>query len=280
MLALRMDSFPDPPPVDRPRPIPTGAVLHSQPSVSGPARADLLFLHGAYSNAQVWWPYFAPYLAARGWAGHALDFRGHGAASAAGMPWSFGLDDLVADARAAIEAIDRPVVLIGHSLGGLIAQMLLPDRRVAGLCLVASVPPDGLWAINLTIAMTDPALWVETLNAAMAKPVRPDGHLRRALFSDSVEEPILEAFAAGIEDAPYRAMVEAHQARVWHSTMFLGPRTLVIGARHDRLIPRDAIWRTAAFHGAACHIVEDSAHAIMLDAGWRAAADRLLGWLR
>ena len=46
---------------------------------AGPARpTPILFVHGAYSSAQLWEPFFLPYFAERGYAAFALSLRGHG----------------------------------------------------------------------------------------------------------------------------------------------------------------------------------------------------------
>ncbi len=161
-------------------------------------KADILLLHGAYSNAGVWAENFLPYLASRGFTAHAVSFRGHGASDGDREAWRFGLDDFVADARAALKLIDRPTILVGHSLGGLVAQLCVPSKLVVGLYLMATVPPDGLLAVNWSVAAFDPLLWGEAALAAMDKPLGPDSPLQRALFSTDMPHEDVVRFASNL----------------------------------------------------------------------------------
>ena len=190
------------------------------------------------------------------------------------------MDDFVADARAALALINRPTVLVGHSLGGLVAQLCVPAKKVVGLFLMAAVPPDGLLAVNMSVAAFDPLLWGEAALATLDKPLAPDSPLQRALFSPDMPHDEVVRFAATLESPPNRAILDAHQPRYIHSARLGGPRTFVLGAGRDRLIPRDAIWRTAWYHGGEYRILPDIAHALMLDVRWRSAADVLADWVK
>lgn len=82
-----------------------------------PAGPPLVLLHGVVRS---WQDYLTliPTLATR-WHVHALDFRGHGRSARAD---SYCVMDYVRDVRAFIRhRFDEPVVLYGHSLGGLVA---------------------------------------------------------------------------------------------------------------------------------------------------------------
>jgi len=75
----------------------------------------------------------------------AIDHRGWGQSDA--PPSGYGLADLAADAQGVIEALDLPrYILIGHSMGGKVAQLLASRRpkNLAGLVLVAPSPPSPM----------------------------------------------------------------------------------------------------------------------------------------
>ncbi|MFD7652772.1 alpha/beta fold hydrolase [Actinosynnema sp. NPDC059797] len=88
---------------------------------SGPG---ILLLHGLMSRASTWWTvarWLRPYGRVVG-----LDARGHGRNPRRGP---FRTEDFVADAVSAIERLDLgPVVVIGHSMGGLHAWALAALR--------------------------------------------------------------------------------------------------------------------------------------------------------
>jgi pimeloyl-ACP methyl ester carboxylesterase len=89
-------------------------------STCGSADAEpILFLHGI-SLCRDTWEEIAQQLASRHnvWT---LDFRGHGHSDRAS---SYELADYVSDAGAALAAIGRPAIVVGHSLGGCVAGVL------------------------------------------------------------------------------------------------------------------------------------------------------------
>lgn len=75
----------------------------------------------------------------------ALDHRGWGQSDAPSM--GYGLADLAADAEGVIAALHpKRYVLIGHSMGGKVAQLMASRRPagLAGLVLVAPSPPSPM----------------------------------------------------------------------------------------------------------------------------------------
>ena len=75
----------------------------------------------------------------------ATDHRGWGNSEA--PPSGYGLADLAADAQGVIEALNlHHYVLVGHSMGGKVAQLLASRRPkgLAGLVLVAPSPPSPM----------------------------------------------------------------------------------------------------------------------------------------
>ncbi len=251
-----------------------GNLLAWDPPAPRPGAPALLLLHGAACGAWVWEEGFAAQLAAAGHAVFAVSFGRGGAAAPA------GLGDFMEDARAALVAIRRPAVLVGHSLGGLVAQRMLAEPPVLGAALLAPVPPEGLAWANWRLAMADPPLWRAV--SRMTEPGGPGAEaalLRQALFSPELPEAVALRHLRRMGGESRAALLEAQAPQPTPPAWGLGRPCVVYGARRDRLIPADAVVRTAAWHACPFALLDEVSHLMMLDAGRAALADRLLGWL-
>ena len=104
----------------------------------GPSSAEpLVMLHG---GAWCWQEYLSllPSLAQR-WHTYALDLRGNGRSG--WVPETYRLQDFAADNAQFLGQLSAPAVLVGHSIGGVIALMLAarcPDRVKA--LIIEDVP--------------------------------------------------------------------------------------------------------------------------------------------
>jgi len=119
----------------------------------GPGTPSIYLLHGLSEHAGRY-DLLARRLAARGWLVGAHDHRGHGRSG--GQPATLaGEDDLVRDAARCLRAWTaehgRPPVLLGHSLGALVAARIAQQRLAPLSGLVLASPPFALrvpsWAL-------------------------------------------------------------------------------------------------------------------------------------
>lgn len=108
-----------------------------------PRKRTIVLLHGGAAHAH-WWDYVAPELTDHGRV-LALDFRGHGRSQ-----WSperhYGPPAYIEDVRGLLDLLGTRVVLVGHSMGGAVAQWcaLTFPEKIAALVIVdapAGPPP-------------------------------------------------------------------------------------------------------------------------------------------
>lgn len=108
-----------------------------------PDAPPVLLLHGVFGRPSLMRPW-ADYLTRSGFGCHVPAFPGRDPSSDEVLGRT-GIEDLVDVALRAYDAIPAPPVLVGHSMGGLVAQQVAARRDPKALVLLASVPPGVLW---------------------------------------------------------------------------------------------------------------------------------------
>lgn len=250
--------------------------LPTSPSTKPP----LLFVHGAFSGAWVWAEHFLPYFADQGYPAYAVSLRGHGGSHGREHLSEFGLDDYVEDARDAIRSLGRPPVLVGHSMGGMVAQRCLGLERLAGLVLLSAVPPRGMLALNFHLGLRDPALWLEFGHAAgPGRSATASPRMQRMLLSDDLPTSLVEAYMGRMQRESRRALADLQFPHIWLGAWFYGVPALVMGRADDDLVPRAALTETAWFHASELRVLAGEAHVVMLESRWRESADLIRDWL-
>jgi pimeloyl-ACP methyl ester carboxylesterase len=149
----------------------------------------LIFVHGACVRDGAWWwsPMTAP-LAERGIASVAVALPSCGETEGA-------LGDLYADVEAcrrAIAAADGPVVLCGHSYGGMVITEAGADDRVAQLLYVTSVMP-AAGQSQAELVGAEPAPW---MRPGEDGTVGVDPDLIRQFFLQDCDEATTEEAVA------------------------------------------------------------------------------------
>src|SRR4051812_37320003 len=118
-------------------------------AVNGATRAPVLCLPGLFAGAWVF-EKLLPVIAARGHPASAISYRGHPPLPPLASIGRQSLTDFVDDASAVARALDRPIV-IGHSLGGLIALLMAERNLVRAAILVSPAPPRGISVLSPAI---------------------------------------------------------------------------------------------------------------------------------
>ena len=104
--------------------------------------ADIVFLHGWMCNRNFWQRQCRE-LAGRNFRCLAVDFRGHGDSEA--PSGGYFIEQLAGDLSAMMATLGiGPAVIVGHSMGGMVAQHFCLDRpeQTAALVLVGTIASD------------------------------------------------------------------------------------------------------------------------------------------
>jgi 3-oxoadipate enol-lactonase len=96
---------------------------------------DIVFVAGGGDTGSRWHRYQVPHFTAAGFRCTTFDNRGVGGTIAPDPPWT--ASDLAGDVAGLIEALcEHPVALVGHSMGGIIAQQVAIERPDLVRCAV------------------------------------------------------------------------------------------------------------------------------------------------
>ena len=102
-------------------------------------RRPIYYLHGELGGSWLWEAYLR-YFAQRGWEGHALNLRAHFWSQTAPIE-ELSFDTYLDDAVAGYEALERPAVIVGHGMGGLLATKVAEGHEIDALILVSPAIP-------------------------------------------------------------------------------------------------------------------------------------------
>jgi pimeloyl-ACP methyl ester carboxylesterase len=255
-------------------------LIHKEPE-STTIHVPILFIHGLWHAAWCWAEKFQPYFAQHGFETSALSLRGHGNSTGREKIKMTPLVDFVSDVEQVVAGYPNPPVLVGHSMGGMVVQKYLETHQVPGAVLLGSAPPRGLLSTTLRLARKYPLNFLKVMLTFNLKYTLATQELYKEFF-----------FFGGIEDrelAGYYKKVSSQEEsmRAFLDMVFLGlphpakvqTNLLVLGAEEDQLISPKEVRGTAKAYQTRAEIFPAMGHAMMLDQGWKAVADRIMGWL-
>ena len=141
----------------------------------------------------------------------------------------------VAAAKMVIDAQDKPVILVGHSYGGVVITEAGNDPKVVGLVYIAAFAPDAGESVATLIANPAPG--------APAPPILPPQNgflfLDKAKFPASFAADVDPQEAAFMADAQMPWGVEALNGKITEPAWKAKPSWYLV-AGDDKMIPPDA----------------------------------------
>lgn len=248
-------------------------------------RAHLVFLHGAFGGR---W-YLRRLLArmsAHGYPALSFDLKGHGARYPDPALGRYRVEDYVADAlealRGGIPELDgKRVILVGHSMGGLVAKAIAQEFPTAALILITPAPPRGIRyrateSVDLSFAELVGVAW----KMLCGEPYHPPKDAIRAMFAhrplpDGEFEDLYKRFTPESLYAIrqlYLSEVEVDPERIE------APR-LVIGTGKDAVIDPSVAAEVAEFLEVKPTVFPEFGHFFVKEPGWEKIADHIARWL-
>lgn len=252
----------------------------SKAPAAGQARpAPILFVHGLFVGAWGWAEHFLDAFAAQGYATHAVSLRGHGQSEGrASLRWT-RLADYVDDVVQVVAQLPAPPILIGHSYGGAVVQKYLESHMAPAAVLLASVPPQGLLATALRLALRYPWPFLKAnLTLSLYPRVSTPALARDLFFSPGMAEEQVRSYQARTSDESFLGFLDMLALNLPKPERVKTP-ILVLGAANDTSFSQSQIDATARTYRTQAVIFPNMNHGMMLEEGWQAVVDRISAWL-
>jgi pimeloyl-ACP methyl ester carboxylesterase len=246
------------------------------------AQSPVLMIHGAFCGGWAFDAFRGPFEAA----GHvcvAPDLRGHGADDPARAVAGVSMGDFADDIAALIRAQPSPPVLIGHSMGGLVAQMAAARAPVAALILLAPSAPWGVAGGSMEEAISAVSLYA--LGPFWTQSIDPDYGLAARYSLDRMDKDARKAVFARMKPESGRALWETLN---WWLDPFMTTSVareritapvLALAGERDLIHPPSTVRQTADRLGGKVRVMEGMSHWLLSEPGWEAAAGACLEWL-
>lgn len=217
---------------------------------------NVVLVHGAFADGSSW-SKVIPLLAARGL--HVVSVQN---------PLSSLADDTATTERV-IEQQTGPVVLVGHSWGGVVITQAGNDDKVKALVYVAALAPDSGESVNDLTKGKPAPVWSSELRKDSADFMTLS---ENAVIHDFAQDlPPAQARILAATQAPWfsGALNEKVKVAAWHAK----PSWFVV-ADHDRMIdPRAEEAMANQMHATTIHV--DSSHVAMISHP-KAVADAII----
>lgn len=255
----------------------------------------VMFIHGLWLHASSWEPW-VHYFRDAGYDPVAPGWPGDGDTVEASRAYpdaigDHGIDDVTRHFAGLIASLPSPPILIGHSFGGMIAQKLLGQGLGLAAIAIDAAQIKGVLPVPLSALRATLPVFKNPANRHHAVSLTPEQF--RFAFANAVSEKESdELFAHWTIPAPGRPLFEAaaanfdphSPAKVATDNETRGPLLLITGGK-DHTVPESVTRATLKQYRGSDAVtdlleLEDRAHSLTIDSGWRTVADACLTWLR
>jgi alpha-beta hydrolase superfamily lysophospholipase len=237
----------------------------------------ILLQHGAWHGAWCW-EYWLDYLAFLGYEVHMINLPGRGKSSLnKGHINLYTLGDYVNILANEVGRISPTPVVVGHSMGGGILQKYLEKHQLPGAVMVAAIPACGAWGMMLRLTIRHPITTIKSfLTMNMYCFVETPALARELFLSADAEIDVVkfqqqlvsDSVAAGMQVVfPFAKVNEA------------ATPIMVLASGKDRFSTLEEQKTTVKKYKSKMIVFEEQAHDLMLERGWRKAADTVDEWI-
>ncbi len=196
-----------------------------------------------------------------------------------------GLLDYADDLEREIRQLDEKPVLMGHSMGGLLAQILAGRGLAKALVLLAPAAPAGILALKPSVmkcfrsVLTTWGFWKKPMRLTFREAVYAMFHLLSPREQQEAYGKLVYESGQAACEIGFWFLDPKQAARVDETTVTCP--VLVVGAAQDRITPAAVARRVAAkYKGATYKEFDNHAHWITAEPGWQDSCQHAISWMR
>jgi pimeloyl-ACP methyl ester carboxylesterase len=245
-----------------------------QRPAGGRGKAPVLLIHGMFGGAWYWEAY-QNLLARHGYESHAINLRGHHGSRPVRDIGKVPVKAFVTDALEVARTLQNPIV-IGHSMGGLIAQKLAEAGGCRGMILMAAAPPRWIPVASWLLLQKE-LKYARQLFAR--KPLFPDRKDVDALIFNRTPLAERDSFYARLVPESGRAGFDLAFGVVGVQAQRVTAPTLVVTGTDDRFVVPRVARALARKYKATLREYDSFGHHIMSEPGWEEPADEIIEWM-
>ena len=255
----------------------------------------LLFVHGMWGGSW-YWLNFMNYFSSNGFECYAVNLRGHWGSRPVSNIGKVSVLDYVSDVREVIENLKASPVVIGHSMGGLIAQKiafkrgrifgeavnpcataLSPVGGIKAAVLICPAPPKGIRLTGSLSLMIGQMRYLPHL--LLKKPLRPSYKLAvKTMLGCLDEADRLRVYDKMIPDSGLAAR-EMSCGKIEIDETAVPCPMLVISSLKDNITPAKVVAKVASKYQAELKEYPNHAHWIVEEEGWEQVASDVKEWI-
>jgi pimeloyl-ACP methyl ester carboxylesterase len=234
----------------------------------------LLFVHGYFGLAIVYERMMAC-LAAKGHRCVAIDLRGHGDSPLAGKLGRVSIHDYTDDVERIARELGNPVI-IGHSMGGLLAQLVAERGVGRAVVLLSPAPPRGIPVLSVKLAVLQAKYMPAILTWRTVVPGRLD--LKTLVLNrvpQSEHDVLLDFMVPDSGRAAFQMSIIGVPVDRERVTVPM----LVIAGDKDLFIPHSRAVRVARRYGARLITAPGRGHMLVIEPGYDEMCDWIADWI-
>ena len=238
------------------------------------SKPPVLLVHGMFGGAWYWEAYQA-LLAKHGYESHAVNLRGHHGSRPVPDIGKVSIREYIADVLQVARSLRNPIV-IGHSMGGLLAQKVAESGACKAAVLMASAPPRWIPVVSWLLLRKQ----VKYARALFKfEPLLPDREDADVLMFNRTPIADRDKFYSRLVPESGRAGFELSVGTIavheWRVTCAM----LVVTGRDDQFVVPRVARALARKYNAPLKQYDSFAHHIMSEPGWEGPAADILEWM-